>query len=689
MPNVKTDFFALAGGLDLVSPALTLPPGMAIDAMNFEPSIYGGYARMRGIERYDGRIAPSDATYYVMATAISVAGSVVVGDTVTGATSGATAIVLSVTSQLELIVSRLTGTFVAETLNVGGVGKGTVSTVSQSAASTPLLHATYNGLAADSYRALIAQVPGSGPVRGVKYYNGAVYAFRNNAGATACVMHKATAAGWVAVTLGKEVQFTTTVGQINGGDTVTGATSGASAVVTRALLRTGTWTVAGVGTLVFDTIAGAFTSGEALRVGGVTKATSSTASTPIALLPGGKFQFDNNNFGGSAATFRMYGCDGVNPAFDFDGTRLVPIRTGFAPDAPKFIAVWQSMLVIAIGASVGLSSIGDPYAWNAVTGAAELALGDTCTGLLPQKGDANTGAIAAFTASKTFMIYGTSSADINRAIQSPDAGAQPYTPQNIGMAYYMDTRGVVQINATQSFGNFESSTITRAIQPLIDAKRGLVVASCIVRNSNQYRLYFSDGTGIILYITQQPNQAGVSVSSASMMPFDYGSTRAMSGIDSVVDANGIERLFGASADGYVYELDRGTSMDGGNIAAFLFIAFNNNKSPRARKHYKRAILQATCAGIAQVNVGYDLTYAGSEAAAGYRAVQSLFGAGGYWDAMTWDQFNWDSPVVQEYRIDTPGNGRNIGLLVYGDSAIDSAYTISSAIINYTVNRLER
>jgi hypothetical protein len=711
LPNVKTEFFALAGGLDLVSPALTIPPGMAIDAMNFEPSIYGGYSRMRGIERYDGRTAPSDATYYVMATAITVAGSVVVGDTVTGTTSGATAVVLSVTSQAELIVTRVTGTFVAETLNVNGAGNGaaflapatmgglaylapptatiTVSTVTQSAASTPLLHATYNGLAADSYRALIGKVPGSGAVRGVKYYDGVLYAFRDNVGATACVMHRATTAGWVAITFGREVQFSTAVGQIFEGDTVVGAASGASAVATRALLRTGTWTVAGVGTLVFDTVTGAFTNGEALKVAGVTKATASTASTAIALLPGGKYQFDNNNFGGSSATYRMYGCDGMNLAFDFDGTRLVPIRTGFSPDAPKYVAVWQSMLVIAIGASVGLSSIGDPYGWNAVTGAAELALGDTCTGLLPQIGNATTGALAAFTASKTFMVYGTSSADINRAIQSPDAGAQPYTAQNIGMAYYMDTRGVVQINATQAFGNFESATITRAVQPLIDAKRGMAVASCIVRNSNQYRLFFSDGTGITLYITQQPNQAGVSVSGAAIMPFDYGSTRAMSGVDSVVDASGIERLFGAGADGYVYELNRGTSMDGGNIAAFLLLAFNNSKSPRVRKHYKRAILQAACAGIAQVNVGYDLTYAGSEAAAGYRAVQTLFGAGGYWDAMTWDSFNWDSPVVQEYRIDTPGNGRNIGVMVYGDSAIDSTYTISSAIINYSANRLER
>ncbi len=690
MPNqVQTDYFALSGGLNLVSPALEIPPGMLIDSINFEPSIYGGYKRMKGIERFDGRTRPSTASYYVMTTVITVAGSIVAGDTVVGATSAATAVVLQVNGTTELIVTRLTGTFVAETLNVLGAGKGTVSATAIDGATTPLLHATYKSLAANSYRSLIAAVPGSGVVRGVKYYNGSLYAFRNNAGGTACVMHKSTTSGWSAVVFGREIQFTTAVGQINEGDTVTGLTSGATAVVKRALLRTGTWTVSGVGTLVFDSVTGAFQSGEALRVGGVTKATSSTVDTAITLLPGGRFQLENNNFSGTLSTYRMYGVDGVNTLFEFDGTRLVPIRTGNSPDAPKYLAIWRNMILIGIASSVQFSGIGQPYSYTALTGAAEIALGELCTGLLPQQGDANTGAVAVFTETKTYVIYGTSTADLNMVLQAPDAGAQPFTAQNIGFAYYLDTKGVVQITSTQAYGNFEMATITRLIQPLIDAKRGLATASCIVRSGNQYRLFFSDGTGIILYITQKSNPSGVATATAAAVPFDYGTTRYMNAIDSVVDDDGIERIFGAGSDGYVYELDAGTSIDGSNITAFMLLAFNNNKTPRSRKHYKRVILQATCSGIAQVNVGYDLSYAGDESPTGMRDLQTLIGGGGYWDSFIWDSFNWDSATVQEYKIDTPGNGRNIGLLIYSDNAIDTEYTVSSAIINYTINRLER
>ena len=70
----------MQGGLNQVSPAITIPPGMVIDANNFEPSIYGGYSRMKGFERFDGQKSPSDADYFIGSGAISA--QVEPGDTI-------------------------------------------------------------------------------------------------------------------------------------------------------------------------------------------------------------------------------------------------------------------------------------------------------------------------------------------------------------------------------------------------------------------------------------------------------------------------------------------------------------------------------------------------------------------------------------------------------------------------------
>ena len=57
MPQTQTAYIPLAGGLDLVSPALTVRPGYLLDSLNYVPGINGGYRRVAGYTRYDGQDA--------------------------------------------------------------------------------------------------------------------------------------------------------------------------------------------------------------------------------------------------------------------------------------------------------------------------------------------------------------------------------------------------------------------------------------------------------------------------------------------------------------------------------------------------------------------------------------------------------------------------------------------------------
>lgn len=677
---VQQEIVLFDGGLDLVSPALALKPGAVIGAVGYEPDINGGYRCMAGIERFDGRTRPSDATYSNAVVILS--GTVVAGNTITGVTSGATAVVIYVNGTTELIVTKVTGTFVSETINVGGSPVGTVSSVSLTAALTPALNATYLGLAASNYRSDIAAVPGSGPVRGVWFYNGSIYAFRNNVGGTACLMYKATTGGWTQVTFGYEIQFTGATGEIFEGDTVTvGAYTG---VVKRALLRTGTWTVSGAGTLVFDSVTGTMPTATSITVGGAGKATSSTASTAIGLSPGGRFEFQNYNFTGSAANWRMYFVDGVNYLSEFDGTRLVPIRTGISGDAPTHLAAHKNHLFVSLKSSVQHSGIGNPYSWTALTGASELAVGKPVTGLLPQTGSETTGALAIFSGYQehysTHILYGNSSAAWSLVNYAEDSGAVAYTARNIGFAYHLDTKGVEQLVTTRDFGNFNSSTITRKIQPFIDRKKGLAIGSCIVRATNQYRVFYSDGTGFLIYIN------GTKV--GAILPFDYGS-RTFYTVESFTDATGAERILAGGNDGYVYELDRGTSYDGDAKLSYLILSFNSSRSPRTRKRYRRVVVQATCRSTASVSVGYELDYGSPDIVSGAQESTTIVGGGGWYDDLTWDSFNFDSPYVSEYRVDTPGVGHNIGLVVYSESATNDQHTLHGAIMHYSMGRQER
>ena len=156
--QTKSEFIAFEGGLDTTTPALRIPPGYVRDSQNFECDVNGGYARVPGYERYDGRTSPSSVTYSILTCTLDGSPAVAVGDTVTDAAGTSTAVVLAnVTTYL--VVTRVVGAWPAGDLEVGGVVVGTFAAAPVAdGASTATLDAQYRNLAADEYRDDICKV---------------------------------------------------------------------------------------------------------------------------------------------------------------------------------------------------------------------------------------------------------------------------------------------------------------------------------------------------------------------------------------------------------------------------------------------------------------------------------------------------------------------------------------------------
>ena len=682
MPKTDADYYPLRGGLDLVTPRITVDPGRVFDCSNYEPDAVGGYRRINGFERTDGRPSPTAAQYWVMS--INLTGAIADGDTVTGVSSGATGRALGLfDSDTTLVLGRVSGTFQdGEALQVTGVTQATAtSTAGLNGAELPSDNADYKLLAANDRRADIQAVPGSGPIRGGFVYQDVNYVFRGNAGATAGLMYRETAGGWQQVTFGRQRQFTNATGQINPGDTVTGATSGASAVVVRAMLRTGTWSSAGVGTLIFANVTGAFQNGENVQVGGVTKVVANGGDTAITRLPGGRIESVLDNFTGAVTTKRIYGCDGVNLGFEFDGTTYAPIRTGMTVDTPSHVAVHKSHLFYSFDGSLQYSGLGTPYSWTVLTGAAEIAMGDTITGILTQTGNSAGASLAVFTKGRTSILYGSSSADFNLVPSVYDLGYAANTLQLVGNdTYGLTPRGIQALITTLNYGDFQYAALSFLIQPLLQRKLGLQTASVSLQAKNQYRIYFSDNTGLVFGLT------GAKVS--GILPLDYGiPVRCMW---NATLSTGEEVTYFGSDDGFVYRDNIGTSFDGEDIEAWIRPVFNNLKSPRYRKQYRRAVFEVQCDGYSRVNATYDLGYANPQVTPpGPQPDQTLLGNGGYWDQFIWDEFTWDTMMVADAQLSLDGAENNIGFLFYSKRAQDNPHVIQGVNLLYSPRRLTR
>lgn len=772
-PAVQYDLIRLSGGLDQVTPTVSLPPGVARRASNFECSITGGYTRITGYERFDGRPSPSDAVYNIFVCAIT--GSVVVGNTVTGVTSAATGYVIAVTSTT-IVITKEVGTFVAaETLNVGVSPVATITSI-QGVSADGLTDVTYKNAAADIYRADITLVSGSGSVLGVAYYNGTLYAWRSTS------MYKSTSSGWSAVSLGRELSFTAggglvsatgtiilasgaggsidtltvngvsiisgavsyvtslaatatalaaninsytstpdysasavsttvTITAVTGGTgsngyvvaatyttltgsttnmtggaagstladgiAITGVTSGATATVSRVVLQSGSFAAGtAVGRFIFATQTGTFQSEFVKNSVNVNIATIAGNSSNITLTTGGRYETVVANFGGGTANYKLYGCDGVNRAFEFDGTTFVPIATGMTVDTPNHITFHKQHLFLAFGASVQFSSLGYPYQWTPLLGAGEIAMNSAVTNLLVLPGDQSSGALGIYTRNDTSVLYGTSSATFSLSAFNTGTGAYAYTAQNMDQAYVLDDRGIMSLGTSLNFGNFVPASLSMTIPRFINTHRQLSVGSTVNRDKGQYRVFFSDGTG--LYMTTLNGKI------LGSMPIEF-TNPVNCCVDSEAPTGGTVQFFG-STNGYVYQMDKGTSFDGASIPANFSLVYNSIKSPRIFKRYRKASVELSGDSYAEIQFGYDLGYRTLALSQSDDASYQNDLRSSYWDDMSWDNFAWDGSDISPSEIEVNGTAVNMAIRISSVSDLFKPFTVNTLIVHYTQRR---
>ena len=519
----------LKGGVNLAGSVLELEPGECVQLFNYEVNSLGRNQRILGYERFDGQPAPS-AT----------------------------------------ISSDLVGyPFADDETEVAAI-------LAEKA----------------SRRADIQAVPGEGQIRGVVSYNGVVYAFRDNVGATECKMYKSSASGWVLVT------------------------------------------------------------------------------TPT-LSPGGQYEFVQANFTGSAASNNLYGVDGVNKLFSFDGTTFTQITGRITPDAPIHLEVLPSQVLLLAyrGGSFLFCAVGDPTTFDPVDNGGEIAVSDEITGMSVQANNS----CAIFCRNRTYVLYGKSYVDFDLQTLSRNTGAMPGSIQTISDAIYLDDRGLARLDRVQQFGNFDMATVSQKIEPLLRRYITRVTASFVIKEKNQYRLCFDDGTGIIA------TMYGQEVSGFSS--FDFG--RVVRCAYSGEDSTGKEVVYFGSDDGFIYQAEKGSSFDGEELSFVCRPAFANFRSPDSKKRWKKLILEVDTAGTCTLNVTPDFNYSDPDVPFEGSTEIVVMGGGGYWDEAIWDESRWSAASTFTADIYIHGVSRNISVVVSGSTTEDPPHILNSYLVHYS------
>lgn len=767
-----------------------LAPGMLADCRNYEIAPSGGYRPILGYEPVDGQTIPSEAVFNVLYLE-NIADTISAGDVINdGGTKSAIALAdIVVTSGTDgyVIVMITAGTWaIADEVYVSGK-VADVSVVSGDDINpTGVDRLTTKRLAIAAQMARIGAIPGSGPVRGVVEFNDTLYGWRDNALATACDLYKSTAAGWELVDIGSTITFTAAHGTPVLGQTLTGATSGATGTVGGWVIDSGDvghtdlqtnggfdtasdwtltsgWAISGgkathtTGTTTMSqtivcspgdvmhvvyTVSGRTTGDVTISVGGTTgttraangtfsediivggstdivftpstafngsiddvevqlhgdavgrvivtnvtgtfqasedittatfEATSSSADVATALSPGGSYKLKEYNFSGQESTKAIYGCDGVNRGFEFNGYAVVPVVSGLDDDTPTDIAVHKGHLFFAKGSSLIHSGVGTPHNWTALAGAAEIAIGSNERAMLTVAG-----ALVIWSADKTKILYGTSADDWELVDYSDTTGAETGTVQLFGnVPLFMHRDRFITLSTTSSFGDFKANSVSANIDPLLDKLTTNITGSCVVSEKNQYRLFLDSNLVVV-----------GSMGSKGMEWMLHEYAHAVS----CCSPHGRNMYFG-SDDGVVYKMDSGSTFAGAPIKYFLRMLYSDLSTPQVRKLLRGIKLELDEFGghyldlKAYVDAGKYRKYAPKVS-----PVDVFSQAGdGVWGSGIWGVFVWSgsNPSYPQARIKAIGTEFSFTLYTETELADYQRFTLAWATLIYSNRGVQR
>jgi hypothetical protein len=389
-----------------------------------------------------------------------------------------------------------------------------------------------------------------------------------------------------------------------------------------------------------------------------------------------RYMFTRTNFYGQDEFEAVYGCQGVGPAWCFDGVRCTRIRTQLPPelDMPRHIARHGDMLVLGYfpGALI-FSQSGNPFETRGEEGASSIEVGDRLTNLAPLAGDA----LIVVCQSSTWAIRGFTAESMQKNPITTQRGGIEYTAVDMGKYVLCDGLGVFMADAPEQFGaasrNYMSQLVHPWLSPRLQAKANTEsafirpIAALNVRNKNQMRLYFWDGWILTMTLNEPPEFTTQRYFEPAAAEHTEPAPWPVRALCTGLDSSGREHVFcsfyGAVKEGFVFEMDSGRSFDGAEIPARAHLNPLTLANSSQEKRYERANLYGAGLGVAHL-IGRKTINDDDEAVGAY---EFRMGRG---DRAA-------KTVLTKFRgvLDSPGEAFDIGMMFESNTAIEGEHVL--------------
>ena len=376
------------------------------------------------------------------------------------------------------------------------------------------------------------------------------------------------------------------------------------------------------GTLQINSEIFTYTGVTATTFTGVTRATSSTSAAAHATndvvseswtekdtgrTSAGKYNFERFNFDGND---KLIVVDGANDPTVFNTSISPTDVTESTVEGAKFVTAFREHMFYAGMSStpqtIVFSQPFDEDAFSSGSGAGSVKVDDTIVGLKVFREN-----LFIFCANRIFKLTGSSLSDFAVAPVTRDIGCvNGDTIQEFaGDLIFLGPDGLRTVAGTARIGDVEIGTISRVVQPEIDAniKNSSLFESVVIPDKTQYRLFFTNTVD-----AQKDTEGLICVLKGQNFEFSKLKGIKPSCTDTFIDTGDAKALHGGF-DGYIYRQEKGQDFDCTAINGKYRSPDLTFNDPGIRKYMQRVILSYSPESSISADLFLRYDYEGSEA----------------------------------------------------------------------------
>lgn len=653
LPKIQSQFIALSGGMDLTTPPIVKAGSDAIQAVNVQPSIGGGFSRIEGYQSIDGEMTPSkmQAVYLKLNKEIR---ELLLSHFMLNNTQ-----CYILDKQENHLVVATHGRLKANEGDTFQIGTEQFTLVDPPYIPSEITAVENQELQAKAFAKgieLVKAVPGQGYLLGVVELGKQLITFRSQG--DECGVFYATSQGWQKA----PSTYQSELEELTQPDKLAQGTQVHSGNLEHEILSLVVTPDGNQATIVTTT---PLQANAEVKIG-QDKIAKVKSSRLISLNKDKPWQFIYHNFYGSVESQYAYGCNGDMVVEVRKNGVIVPIT--LPQEKPKCITAHANHLFVAFeGGQFGHSLVGNPTHWSILLGSEQFGVGDEITVLSSVVG----GVLLIGCQHKVVALYGTTREDwVLKNISK--VGIKPNTLQSVFVPIAVSEHGIIRVDQTEQFGDFRFSELSASRKLGFNELDIPVIFSSTHPQQNQIRFYTQKGYHLCVML--RPD--GTAISTYFRYP------KRIEGVWQTPN-----HTFMAFDDGMVYQQSSDCNAFAKDpINWNIKMAFNHFASPTLIKSWHSAELQATAKGELHFQYRFDLDYNADIHATTLTKDIVATGDGGRWNDSDWNDFLWSSADYSTPTFPLYGYSRNISVSFSGVSTSAPQFELTGLIFNYITRR---